>query len=74
VEQRYATSRNVALIEPKRDFGIAALAGKCFTRESRNIRMTFDEIVNDYILQYRKVARQEMRDAGYLLDSGNHNP
>jgi len=24
--------------------------------------MTFDEIVNDYILQYRKVARQEMRD------------
>ena len=56
------TSRNVAPIEPKRDFGIAALAGKCFTRESREIRMTYDEIVNNYILRYRKVARQEMRD------------
>lgn len=39
---------------------MAALRSRA--RESRDIRMTYDEIVNDYILRYREAARQEMRD------------
>jgi hypothetical protein len=48
------------LRERKWSCGIAAK--KYFTRESRELRMTHDEIVNDYILRYREAARQEMRD------------